>query len=63
MQKLKKYLQYFHHDFLIVCNVYGFKYFAVLSSAQLSHKLVVILISEAQKRKIFNLSSLQYNQN
>lgn len=48
---MKIYLQYFHHNLLIVCNVYGFKHFTVLSSSQLSHKLVVILISEAQKHQ------------
>lgn len=55
MQAQKEYLQYFHHDFLIVCNVYGFKHFTVFSSTQLSHKLVVILVSEAQKHQTKNM--------
>lgn len=39
------YLEYFDDDFLIVRDVYGFKHFAVFSPAELSHQLVVILIS------------------
>lgn len=37
-------LEYFDDYFLIVCNVDGFEHFAVLSSAELSHQLIIILI-------------------
>lgn len=37
-------LEYFDDYFLVVCDVDGFKHFAVLSSAEFPHQLVVILI-------------------
>lgn len=37
-------LQYFDDYLLVVCDVDGFEHFAVLSSAEFPHQLVVILI-------------------
>lgn len=39
-----RHLEYFDNYFLVVCDVDGFKHFAVLSSAEFPHQLVIILI-------------------
>lgn len=39
-------LEDFHHHLLIVGHIYSFKYFAVLPSAQFTHQLIVVLITE-----------------
>lgn len=39
-------LEDFHHHLLIVGHIYSFKYFTVLPSAQFTHQLIVVLITE-----------------
>lgn len=45
------YFQNFNHDFVIIRDVDPFKYFTVFSTTELSHDLIIILITKGEKRE------------
>lgn len=49
-------LEYFDDYFFVVCYVDGFEHFAVFSSAELSHQLIIILIPANDKKHTFTLT-------
>lgn len=50
---LPTHLEDFHHDFLVVGDVDGFKDLAVFATAKLPNKLVVILIAVGEEKGVF----------